>query len=322
MKQLADFVSKNDIKKMLGHIHAMVALVESDGTLISWNRAFEIYKAKSPFAVNLQDCFPQKEKDNICDKLGSSRQDQFVIEFGIDEEAKTIFCDCVFIPLAKGRAIFIAERFDIDSSLQELIQRLNDQVKMFQAESESARKIVRNKQTEVEAILVQANELSHVDALTFLPNRRLVIRELQNEVLRAERYNSQLSISMADIDFFKKVNDTYGHLAGDEVLRRVAHQLRDHIRHPDLVGRYGGEEFLILLPNTVSAEAAEQAARLCKDVRETKMHVNDHILNVTISIGVAQFQHGVDTWDTLLDRADNAMYDAKRNGRDCWVVAE
>lgn len=322
MKQLADFVSKNDIKKMLGHIHAMVALVESDGTLISWNRAFEIYKAKSPFAVNLQDCFPQKEKDNICDKLGSSREDQFVIEFGIDEEAKTIFCDCVFIPLAKGRAIFIAERFDIDSSLQELIQRLNGQVKMFQAESESARKIVRNKQTEVEAILVQANELSHVDALTFLPNRRLVIRELQNEVLRAERYNSQLSISMADIDFFKKVNDTYGHLAGDEVLRRVAHQLRDHIRHPDLVGRYGGEEFLILLPNTVSAEAAEQAARLCKDVRETKMHVNDHILNVTISIGVAQFQHGVDTWDTLLDRADNAMYDAKRNGRDCWVVAE
>jgi len=322
MKQLADFVSKNDIKKMLGHIHAMVALVESDGTLISWNRAFEIYKAKSPFAVNLQDCFPQKEKDNICDKLGSSRQDQFVIEFGVDEEAKAIFCDCVFIPLAKGRAIFIAERFDTVSSLQELIQRLNGQVKMFQAESESARKIVRNKQTEVEAILVQANELSHVDALTFLPNRRLVIRELQNEVLRAERYNSQLSISMADIDFFKKVNDTYGHLAGDEVLRRVAHQLRDHIRHPDLVGRYGGEEFLILLPNTVSAEAAEQAARLCKDVRETKMHVNDHILNVTISIGVAQFQHGVDTWDTLLDRADNAMYDAKRNGRDCWVVAE
>jgi diguanylate cyclase (GGDEF)-like protein len=88
-----------------------------------------------------------------------------------------------------------------------------------------------------------------------------------------------------------------------------------------LAGRYGGEEFLILLPNTASAEASEQAERLCKHVRETKVPVNNHILSVTISIGVAQFQHGVDTWDTLLNRADNAMYDAKRTGRDRVAMA-
>jgi diguanylate cyclase (GGDEF)-like protein len=199
---------------------------------------------------------------------------------------------------------------------------MDRRMKMFQVESESAKKIARNKQIEVEAIVTQSNELAQVDALTFLPNRRMIVRELQDEVLRAERYNTPFSISVADVDFFKQVNDTHGHIAGDEVLRQVAYQLRDHIRHPDLAGRYGGEEFLILLPNTAAAEAAEQAARLCKYVRETDVHVNNTILNVTISIGVAQFRHGKDTWDSLLNRADNAMYEAKNSGRDRLFVAE
>ncbi len=303
-------------------IHAMVALVESDGALVSWNHAFDTYKAKWPLARNLQDCFEDKEKAKIHNRLDIIQQDRFVVGFGPSAEEKTILCECMFIPQPDGRALFIAEHFDSDSALQEIIQGLNSQVKMFQAESKSAKKIVRDKQTEIEGILAQANEISHVDALTFLPNRRMIVRELQDEVLRAERYRTQLSISVLDVDFFKKVNDTYGHLIGDEVLRHVGYTLRDHIRHPDIAGRYGGEEFLILLPNTRSAEAAEQANRLCKYVRDTKVQVKNHIISVTISVGVAQFQHDVDTWDSLLNRADNAMYDAKRNGRDCWVVAE
>ncbi|MDO9302982.1 MAG: GGDEF domain-containing protein [Anaerolineales bacterium] len=322
MKQLAELISINDAGGILEHIRAMVALVERDGTLVSWNRAFASHKEKYPLAGNLQDCLAKKEKAKIHGRLNVNQQDRFVVEIGLDEDAKTIFCDCVLIPLADGRALFVAERFDADSSLQEIIQHLNRRLKMFQVESESAKKIARNKQTEVEAILTQAKELSNVDVLTFLPNRRMIVRELQDEVLRAERYNTPFSISVADVDFFKKVNDSYGHLVGDEVLRHVGYQLRDHIRHPDLAGRYGGEEFLILLPNTASAEAAEQAARLCKYVRETKVHVNNHVLSVTISIGVAQFQPGLDTWDTLLNRADNAMYEAKKNGRDCLFVAD
>jgi diguanylate cyclase (GGDEF)-like protein len=322
MKQLVDLILPNDAGKILEYVHAMIALVEHDGTLVSWNHAFESYKTKYPLALNLQDCFTQKEKAKIRDRLNIIQQDQFVVEFGTDAEEKTIFCDCAFISLENGRALFIAERFDTVSSLQEIIDRLNRRMKMFQVESESAKKIARNKQTEVEAIVTQAIELSHVDALTFLPNRRMIVRELQDEVLRAERYNAPLSISVVDVDFFKKVNDTYGHLAGDEVLRHIGYTLRDHIRHPDIAGRYGGEEFLILLPNTASAEATEQAERLRKYVREAKVQVIDHILSVTISIGVAQFRPGEDTWDTLLNRADNAMYEAKNNGRDRWAVAK
>jgi diguanylate cyclase (GGDEF)-like protein len=322
MKKLAGLISMDSVGEMLEHIHAMVVLVEREGTLISWNRAFESHKAVCPHAENLQDCFPEKEKKQIHDRLSHAQRDQFVLELGLDGDAKTIFCDCMLIPLADERALFVAERFATDASLQEVIQRLNRRMKMFQVESESAKKIARNKQIEVDGIVTQANEVAQVDALTFLPNRRMIVRELQDEVLRAERYKTPLSISVADVDFFKRVNDIHGHIAGDEVLRHVAYQLRDHIRHPDLAGRYGGEEFLILLPNTASREAAEQAARLCKYVRETNVNVNGHILNVTISIGVAQFRHGVDTWDTLLNRADNAMYEAKNSGRDRLVVAD
>jgi len=322
MKQLAELLSTSDAGKILEHIQAMVVLVERDGNLVSWNRAFESHKTNCPQAGNLQDCFAEKEKAKLFDRLQLNQPDQFVIEFGSDLDEKTIFYNCSLIPLDDDRFLFIAERSDTNSSLHEIIQHLSRRLKMFQVESESAKKIARNKQTEVEAILTQAKELSNVDALTFLPNRRMIVRELQDEVLRAGRYNTPLSISVVDVDFFKNVNDTYGHLVGDEVLRNVAYQLRDHIRHPDLAGRYGGEEFLILLPNTESAEAAEQALRLCKYVRETKVHVNNHVLSVTISIGVAQFQPGADTWDSLLNRADNAMYEAKSNGRDRLFVAK
>lgn len=322
MKKLAELISLDDVGELLEHIHAMIILVEHDGTLVSWNYAFELYKAACPHAGNLQDCFAEKEKAQISDRLTNVQWNQFVVEVDAESDEKTIFFDCMLIPLADGRVLFIAEHFDTDSSLQKIIQRLNRRMKMFQVESESAKKIARNKQIEVEGIVTQANELAQVDALTFLPNRRMIVRELQNEVLRAERYNTPFSISVVDVDFFKKVNDNYGHLVGDEVLRHVGYQLRDHIRHPDLAGRYGGEEFLILLPNTASAEAAEQAARLCKYVRETRVQVNSHILSVTISIGVAQFRNGEDTWDTLLNRADNAMYEAKNGGRNRLFVAD
>ena len=164
--------------------------------------------------------------------------------------------------------------------------------------------------------------MAQMNALSFLLNRRMIVKELQDEVLRAERYHSLLSVSIVDVDNFKAVNDTHGHPIGDEVLRQVALQLRESIRHPDMVGRYGGEEFLIILPNSDAHAAGEQAMRLCKQVRETVVHAKGHDVNVTLSIGIAQYRIDVDTWDTLLSRADNAMYEAKVNGRDRWSAAK
>jgi diguanylate cyclase (GGDEF)-like protein len=102
----------------------------------------------------------------------------------------------------------------------------------------------------------------------------------------------------------------------------VAARLREQIRQPDTIGRYGGEEFLIVLPNSEIRAAAEQAERLCSRVRSLSIDVNEKTLSVTISIGVAQFRVGEENWEQFLHRADTAMYHAKNNGRDQWVVAE
>lgn len=321
MKKLEQLISPNHLVGLFDNIHAMIALVQSDGVLISWNHAFEEIKNSSASINKLENIFSEKDRSLVISKLAFASHDNWIAEVVLNE-ASLVICDCTLIPMANGNSLFIAETVDSDPAVQQTIERLNRQVKMFKVESESAKKIARNKQIEMESVMIQAREVAQIDALTFLFNRRMIVRELQDEVLRAERYNNMLSISIIDVDKFKLVNDTYGHPVGDEVLKQVACQLRDHIRHPDTVGRYGGEEFLILLPNSDAKAATEQAVRLGKEIREMVVTIKENKLKVTVSIGIAQFKAGVDTWDTLLNRADNAMYEAKNNGRDRWFVAD
>jgi diguanylate cyclase (GGDEF)-like protein len=320
MKEMTGLITEYGLEAMLGHISAMVVLLENDGTLVSWNPAFEACRKLNPSVNKLEEFFSQKDRYPLASKLTEATQNRWFAELEMDGERSPHY-DCLLIPVPNERFLFIAEPVKSDTPVHETIERLKRQVKLFQIESGFAKKLARNKQVEMEAVMVQANEVAQVDALTFLLNRRMIVQELQREILRAMRYDSPFSIALADIDHFKKINDVYGHLAGDEVLRQVAYQLRDHIRHPDIVGRYGGEEFLILLPNTKSSAAEEQAGRLTRQVRETIMDLYEHSLKITISIGIAQYQIGVDTWETLLKRADDAMYEAKNSGRDRWVVA-
>jgi diguanylate cyclase (GGDEF)-like protein len=322
MTELAVILANQGLEAFLEHIHAMTALVNKDGSLVSWNRAFEQCKPAFSPSNKLHDFFPEGERAEIQSRLTTNEKKRWFMKFITSVEDQPVLCDCLLIPLPENQLLFIAERIEADTSLSEIVQQLNKQVKLFQVESEVAKKLAHRKHTEVEGVMAQAHEISQLDPLTFLPNRRMIVRELQDEVLRAERYHSPLSISIVDVDHFKNVNDTYGHLAGDEVLRQVAIQLRDNIRHPDLAGRFGGEEFLILLPNSSSTAASEQAARLCKCVREMVVRTTDQTVQVTISIGIGEFNNGVDTWETLVNRADKALYRAKTNGRDRWSTAE
>jgi diguanylate cyclase (GGDEF)-like protein len=201
------------------------------------------------------------------------------------------------------------------------VQRLRGELEEAKKELEALKRIIRIKEIELSAVLAQAEEVSHVDALTCLPNRRQVIKQLQNEVFRAERYRTRLSVSMIDIDHFKAINDSYGHTVGDQVLFQLANILQDNVRSPDTVGRYGGEEFLVVLPNTALNAATEQAARLLKRIRETDINIGE-MIRMTVSIGLAEYKHGQENWQKFLSRADLALYEAKNAGRDRSAISE
>lgn len=321
MYSLTD-LSKRDLEVLFDHIQAAIALVDRDGNLISWNSAFDAGKRQYPNVKNLKDLFLQKDAENIRRKLAEGLKDHWAGEFAITETDAAVLCDFWLLPTVNEHMLFIAEQIESEADAENMVEKLRKQVKLFQVESEVSKKLARNKQIEMEAVLAQAQEVAHVDPLTFLPNRRTIIKDLQSEVMRAERYHSLFCISVVDIDHFKIINDTYGHPVGDEVLRHVALHLRDSIRHPDVVGRYGGEEFIILLPNSDNKAAAEQATRLCREIRSMMVRSKDHNLQVTISIGIAQFRIGEDSWHSLLKRADNAMFEAKNRGRDRWVIGD
>ena len=326
MNELVQVVSQYGLDSLLDYVHALILLVESDGRLIAWNRAFGLIRNSFPQAIMLGEFLPADEREELLRRLVVSNQmgdsSTWTVEVLINEDGDRAFFNGLLVPLPDERVLFVAERISTDPAFSETIERLNRRVKLFRIESEHAKKLALNKHTELEAVIAQAQEVSNIDSLTFLPNRRQIIRELQNEVLRAERYHTLLSVSMVDVDHFKKINDTHGHMIGDHVLRQIAQGLREHVRHPDVVGRYGGEEFLILLPNTGMDAAAEQAARLCKQVKDSMIKIDGDSIPITVSIGVAQYLNGKDDWQTLLTRADNAMYASKNEGRNRWTVSD
>lgn len=165
-----------------------------------------------------------------------------------------------------------------------------------------------------------------LDALTGFYNRRQLEERIKQETAKAKRKKTNLCAIMTDIDFFKRVNDVYGHAAGDLVLKTVSKTMRSQLREYDIAGRYGGEEFALLLPFTRTEEAIMVAERLRKAVENKKIdlskidsEVPDKSINVTISIGIYEFKDS-DSPSDLLTKADKALYEAKETGRNKVVV--
>jgi diguanylate cyclase len=161
------------------------------------------------------------------------------------------------------------------------------------------------------AVADNMSKLAMVDSLTQVDNRRYLTQILQEEVKRAERHNLPLSILLFDLDWFKKINDSYGHNTGDKVLQEVAQELRQNIRSTDPFGRWGGDEFLCLAINSNGDQAVELAERLRVALER---HRFDTVKKVTASFGVTTYQRG-DTPETLVRRADLGLYKAKGEGR-------
>jgi diguanylate cyclase (GGDEF)-like protein len=158
--------------------------------------------------------------------------------------------------------------------------------------------------------------LATTDPLTRVLNRRALADRLAIEMDRARRYASELAILLIDLDFFKRINDTAGHLVGDEVLRQLAARIQSGVRTVDIVARYGGEEFVVILPETSAAGAMTFADRLRMAIETHEFPVGEGNLRLTVSIGVSTFPAAnVASADDLFARADAAMYRAKQDGR-------
>lgn len=171
---------------------------------------------------------------------------------------------------------------------------------------------IRRLQTQAEL-----ERLAHEDPLTGLMNRRAVLGRLDAELDRGRRYQTATAVIMLDGDHFKRVNDSHGHLAGDAVLATLARRMERAVRAYDVVGRYGGEEFLVVLPDADAAEAAQVAERIRAAVRDRAILAEGHHLDITVSVGVASTGATFDVdAQRLIDAADQALYAAKAGGRD------
>ena len=162
-------------------------------------------------------------------------------------------------------------------------------------------------------------EHAHIDPLTGLPNRRALMKRLHQEWSRAARYHRLLSLIMVDIDLFKSINDTYGHAVGDRFLQEAAKAISDQCREADLAGRYGGEEFAVVVPEETSHNAGELAERCRLAVADVRLKTAAGTVKGTASFGVAD-STGVGSADELIELADEALYKAKELGRDAVAL--
>lgn len=223
--------------------------------------------------------------------------------------------------------IFLTARTETESMIEGFAKGAVDYItKPFNAAELQARvKIhleLKHTRDELKKTLVKLEKLAITDPLTGVFNRRHLLELAEQEFNRVSRYGSPLSVLMIDADYFKQVNDNYGHAVGDETLKAIAQLTQNLLRKVDCFGRIGGEEFLAFLPETQISQAIKVAERICKSIGSFRIKIDQQNIQITVSIGVATYEAPDRKIDDILKRADEALYEAKRRGRNQVVVYE
>ena len=212
------------------------------------------------------------------------------------------------------------ERMEIEEELERSRKEFAEKIRerdLYARELQVIRDLYKGKLKEIEIMKEEALRLSYTDDLTGIYNHRFFVEQLTREVERHRRYSTPLSLLMIDIDYFKHYNDANGHLAGDQVLRTIAHLIERGVRQTDIVARYGGEEFAAILTNTGTKGAFDIAERVRRNVADTRFPNERAQPNkdLTVSVGRATISPSISTLTDLIREADHALYRAKKAGR-------
>ncbi|MBR1424702.1 GGDEF domain-containing protein [bacterium] len=200
--------------------------------------------------------------------------------------------------------------------LDEIQHSIEHIIQTFDVPEENKMEVIK----QINFMYSRTKYLSLTDALTRLPNRRCFDGALDKEFSRAKRYKNKLTLAMFDVDFFKRINDTYGHQCGDFVLREIANAALQTFRKSDTVFRIGGEEFAVLLTETDIDQSIIPLERFRKTIDTLDLEYNDQIISLTVSIGACQLSDDIDSEEKFVEQADKCLYEAKNSGRNKTVL--
>ncbi len=204
------------------------------------------------------------------------------------------------------------DRYNIQQHLQQII---DEQTEQLQSANQHLHKTIKD----LEQSRLELEQKSRLDPLTHINNRDWFTSLAQSQLNIARRNDYPISLLFIDLDHFKQVNDNYGHVIGDHVLEEAAQRIKRCIRDIDILGRFGGEEFILLAPYSNKDAAIHLATRIKNAISDTAIHTDKQNIYITTSIGIYVSEHSDDDLKDLLDKADNALYQAKENGRDQYI---
>ncbi|ACK68648.1 response regulator receiver modulated diguanylate cyclase [Gloeothece citriformis PCC 7424] len=268
---------------------------------ISGKQALERVKIAHPDLILLDLMMPEMNGLQVCEKLKSDAnyaEIPIIFLTASDEQEDLLQA------FKMGAVDYVTKPFKSGELLARVkthleLKRTKDALKMAYAELE---------------------KLANTDPLTGVANRRALLNFGEQEFYRAQRYHCPFSLLIIDLDYFKKINDSYGHDIGDLALKTVTEAVNKAIRKIDLLGRFGGEEFVVILPGTKLKDACIVAQRICRLISEVSLSVEQKTLNMTASIGVAAYNKKDKTINEIIHRADQGLYQAKNQGRNQVVV--
>jgi len=276
--------------------------------------ALELFKKHKPEVVISDIKMPGMDGLTLLREIKKIKSDTKLViltAFG----KKNYLMDAITLGVDK----FILKPVEESSYFQEL-QDLSNSIKLekqLRLEEERRKKA----QDELQEANKRLSKLARTDPLTGLSNRRDIYEKIEYEISRFERNNETFAIVIGDIDDFKNVNDNLGHDAGDFVLFSLAHQIRSMLRKQDIVGRWGGEEFILMLPHTKLEGAKVITEKIRKAIQDKIIHYKENEISITITFGIVIFDE-IQPMDDCIKKADVALYDGKNKGKNCIAVYE